>query len=330
MERKESSATAVSLLMRFGLASIVLLATFGALAAQEGSEKEPPPAWRNPDKSKSLDDLRKLNELVGFFEMGMGMGRDEQRPPKPPIQVLKEEQKTRRMKIDQLGEELRDPKADRAWVEEQLASDLASYFITDLKCRVMELDEIKAKLAQTEAKLQKRLSAKVETVDLQLQIMLREADGLGFFSSPDGADAPSAGEDLHGASMSMGEFDSAMGEKIPVAATLRALTEILSTTQTLTLVVDDSYWYHYRLPDSFDDEAAEGLAGAILKTIGSETGPGSLLWERVSATLHVGLTSNRYMEFGKNIPNVIEVLKKSADTRQQKKAETVTAELLER
>lgn len=99
--------------------------------------------------------------------------------------MLKDDQNRYRKEIERLREELRDPKADRAWVEEQLASHLASYFITDLKCRVMELDEIKAKLEQTEAKLQKRLSAKVETVDLQLQIMLREAEGLGFFPKDD-------------------------------------------------------------------------------------------------------------------------------------------------
>lgn len=191
MERKESNAMKVSLLMRFGLVLIVLLTTFGALAAQEDSDKEPAPAWRNPDKSRTLDDLRKLNELVtnstglGGEDMGYESMRDDQGAPVPRIQVLMEERKRYRKEIERLREELRDPKADRAWVEEQLASNLASYFITDLKCRVMELDEIKDKLAQTEAKLQMRLSAKVETVDLQLQIMLREAEGLGFFTKDD-------------------------------------------------------------------------------------------------------------------------------------------------
>ncbi len=184
MERKESSATIVSWLMRFGLASIILVTSVGVLRGQESGEKERPPVWRNPDKSRTLDDLRKLNELVVDGDLSL-VGEDRQRATKPPIQVLNEQRRTHRKRIDQLREELRDPKADRAWVEEQLASELASYFITDLKCRVMELDEIKAKLAETEAKLQKRLSAKVETVDLQLQIMLREAEGLGFFPKDD-------------------------------------------------------------------------------------------------------------------------------------------------
>ena len=45
-------------------------------------------------------------------------------------------------------------------------------------------------------------------------------------------------------------------------------------------------------------------------------------------TLHVAFTGKRYEEFGKNIPGVIELLKKSADVREQAKADAVTRELL--
>ena len=74
---------------------------------------------------------------------------------------------------------------DRSVVEPLLKAALAEYFIADLRHRVRELDDIKAKIAESEAKLQKRLDSQEESVDLQLKIMLREADGHGFFRRED-------------------------------------------------------------------------------------------------------------------------------------------------
>lgn len=70
---------------------------------------------------------------------------------------------------------------DRGKTEKQLKEALKDYFILDMQHRVRELDEIKAKIAQTEANLQKRLESQAESVDLQLKLMLREADGHAFF-----------------------------------------------------------------------------------------------------------------------------------------------------
>ena len=73
-------------------------------------------------------------------------------------------------------------KEDRAKVEPLLKAALEEYFMADMIYRVRELDEIKAKVVESEAKLQKRLASQQESVELQLKIMLREAEGQGFFS----------------------------------------------------------------------------------------------------------------------------------------------------
>jgi hypothetical protein len=104
--------------------------------------------------------------------------------PDPRQQVLK--------KINELRSKLTLPEEDRQEVAKQLKTALIEYFIADMQHRVRELDEIKAKVAEMEAKLDKRLRSQQEAVDLQLSIFLREADGLGFFSD-DAGDISSEG-----------------------------------------------------------------------------------------------------------------------------------------
>ena len=89
-----------------------------------------------------------------------------------------------------------------------------------------------------------------------------------------------------------------------------------------------SRWGFYRLPASSDDESFKQLSGAILKALGPEADSKDLLRDNCSAELHVAFTGKRYEEFGKNIPGVIELLKKSADVREQAKADAVTRGLL--
>lgn len=70
---------------------------------------------------------------------------------------------------------------DRLKLSEQLRTALGSYFQIDMELRVKELDEIKARVEEMDANLQKRLGSREEAVDLQLKRFLREAAGLGFF-----------------------------------------------------------------------------------------------------------------------------------------------------
>ena len=109
---------------------------------------------------------------------GMGMGMDSmgmgpQAEPSPRQIALK--------RIEEAKAKLKTNE-DRAKVEPLLKAALAEYFMADMIYRVRELDEIKAKVAESEAKLQKRLASQQESVELQLKIMLREAEGQGFFS----------------------------------------------------------------------------------------------------------------------------------------------------
>jgi len=62
-------------------------------------------------------------------------------------------------------------------VEPKLRAALAAYFLADMQQRVAELDEIKARVAETEAKLQKRLDNQQTAVDLQVKILFQEANG---------------------------------------------------------------------------------------------------------------------------------------------------------
>jgi len=222
---------------------------------------------------------------------------------------------------------LSKPGEDRTKTEQVLRLALTEYFIRDMQVRVKELDEIKAKVAETEAKLQKRLDIQKEAIDLQMQIMIREADGLGFFATTNSSANPPSSPGNSGASIAEMQPEN---EIVPVAATLPALTEILSTTQTLALIYDANTWYHYRLPASFDDEAFKTLlAEAILKVLGAETGSERIRWARYTATLEIRLTPAQY-ELGKRFPDVIEKLKESSELRQKQKNEAATNKLLGR
>ena len=173
---------------------IVLLATSGVTPAQEDA-MDSLGEWMHPDRIDNLEHVRRLNEFGVYgagmdggmgmnggmgMDGGMGMEMGMQHEPSLIQQIDKMRQEARR-EIETIRNKLADPKNDRPKLEERLKDALKDYFVLDMRYRVMELDEIKEKLADTEAKLLKRLEAKDEAVDLQLQVMLREAEGLGFF-----------------------------------------------------------------------------------------------------------------------------------------------------
>lgn len=99
--------------------------------------------------------------------------------------------KTALGKVNELRIKLKSGK-DRPKIESELRQALSEYFLADMRRRVQELDDIKARLAKTEAQLQKRLDSQQESIDLQLKLFLSEADGLGFFSSEDALDESAA------------------------------------------------------------------------------------------------------------------------------------------
>lgn len=122
----------------------------------------------------------------GAGEMGMGSAS-----PQNARQIAM-------IKINELRGKLTSPDEDRAEVEKQLRSALSEYFIADLQHRVKELDAVKARVQEMEARLQKRLDLKQEAVDLQLKRMQHEADGLEFVVPNDPGGSGAFGGDMPG------------------------------------------------------------------------------------------------------------------------------------
>ena len=180
----------------FGMAAVIGLNAFGqeveTTLAELNDQPLPAKAAVPFEEIKTLEDIRLMgqlpprntnaewNELPGDGGFGSAMPVDSRQ--------------TALQKIGDLKNQLNAPKANRAKIEPQLRAALSEYFIDDIRRRVRELDDIKAKLAETEAKIQKRLASRDEAVELQFKLMLREADGLGFFRNGDADALSPAGE----------------------------------------------------------------------------------------------------------------------------------------
>jgi hypothetical protein len=114
---------------------------------------------------------------------------------KPAKPILLTTGEAKRM-LDQLRTRLRTEKAQPVKSNPEaekviLDRALTSYFISDMKARVTELDKIKARVKELEVQLERRMKAKNEIIELQKKVLLSEVDGLGFFS-PDDRDEENA------------------------------------------------------------------------------------------------------------------------------------------
>jgi hypothetical protein len=65
---------------------------------------------------------------------------------------------------------------------EALKSGLEDYFDRDMEFRAKELERVRTGLMKMAGQLEKRANAKSGIIALQLQMIINEADGLGFFS----------------------------------------------------------------------------------------------------------------------------------------------------
>lgn len=74
--------------------------------------------------------------------------------------------------------------ADKERAKKGLATALSGYFDDDLKNREQELAEIEERVKKLRARLEKRRDAKEKLVELQLQVLINESEGLGFYSRP--------------------------------------------------------------------------------------------------------------------------------------------------
>lgn len=157
-------------------------------------------ARTSPIEVKTLDQVRELSENQGTRVEFAPIIRDEvsvftafTAPRDTPVVIkgvatLRDPRKAAMARIHEVKEKLSSAEGASEEVQAELKSALAAYFVADMQHRVRELDEIKAKIDETEAKLQRRLDSQQEVVELQLKLTLAEANGLGFFSkAEDGA-----------------------------------------------------------------------------------------------------------------------------------------------
>ena len=139
------------------------------------------PAMNSPKNFKTLQQIRDMGGLdTGLRPLVAGNNGDSLGPAVSPRDLAYG-------KVRRLKQKLTSG-VDRKTIAPQLQSALAEYFIADMRHRVHELDAIKAKVAETEAKLMERLRAQEAVVDLQLEVMLSEANGLGFPHAPTDVD----------------------------------------------------------------------------------------------------------------------------------------------
>jgi hypothetical protein len=151
-----------------------------------------------PVDVQTLDDLRKLS--VGAKGTGTITLTDSTRSEAFLLSGFQYQElatiSEAKQAVDGLRQELRAGKQDPAKLEEALSRALTTYFLADMKNRVTELDQIKRRVAKMEAQLERRMKAKEEIIKLQTQVIVREADGLGFFApSEDEGDPLNDGKD---------------------------------------------------------------------------------------------------------------------------------------
>jgi hypothetical protein len=86
--------------------------------------------------------------------------------------------------IRQVAEKLRDATSDedKAKAQGELRRLLTEYFKKDWKRRKADLDEMEKRLGKLRDQLARRQAKMDEIVDLQIKVLINEADGMGFFS----------------------------------------------------------------------------------------------------------------------------------------------------
>ena len=89
-------------------------------------------------------------------------------------------------KIRVAAEKLRDAPDEKAQIEakQKLIAVLSKCFDEDMARREKELQKLKERLKKLAAQLERRREKKKEIIALQFQVVMNEADGLGFTSHP--------------------------------------------------------------------------------------------------------------------------------------------------
>ena len=84
-----------------------------------------------------------------------------------------------------LRQALASGRGNRKKIETDLRQALSDYFLADMQSRNAQLEQIRKRVESMEQKLQRRMKSHDEVVELQLKLLIHEADGLGFFAPGD-------------------------------------------------------------------------------------------------------------------------------------------------
>lgn len=84
--------------------------------------------------------------------------------------------------LTELREVNDDPK--KAELTKQLESAIVAIFDKDMSSRETDLSQLEERLTKLRAQLDRRRKAKSEIIQLQIKLMVNEADGLGFSGTP--------------------------------------------------------------------------------------------------------------------------------------------------
>jgi hypothetical protein len=141
------------------------------------------------DRKQAESDARQAaQEARNAAEEAAHQARDIQIQIAPSVVAGYQPENGMATKIRKAAEELRDAKDDAAHekANAKLRDLLDQYFEEDMTHRQKELESIETRLQKLHAQLDRRRAKKQEIIDLQVKMSVNEADGLGFYSQPEG------------------------------------------------------------------------------------------------------------------------------------------------
>lgn len=99
-----------------------------------------------------------------------------------------------RSEIGRLMNQLRGAEDDakKGEITKQLESAVDKYFDEDMKARETELKNLEERLTKLRGQLDRRRKAKADIIQLQIKVLVNEAEGLGFSPASDFVPAPNS------------------------------------------------------------------------------------------------------------------------------------------
>jgi hypothetical protein len=183
---------------------IAALAVMGMIGVSVGTAQDAPRKGPKVKSNVSSEDARQIDEdaqkqadLAGeaaaeagqkAAQAAMDRARQIQLKIATPITTNLQFGDPNAAKIRKAAEELRDAKDDDAKTKAtaDLRDLLGTYFEEDMVHRQKELEGVEARLQKLHAQLERRRAKKQDIIDLQVKMSVNDADGLGFYSQPEG------------------------------------------------------------------------------------------------------------------------------------------------